>query len=202
MSRNGVMQIRLLLVVGLTVPLVVLVLATLVPSSKAQAPQVTATAFEAPVDVDTASLKGPRQPVFYRHDVHAGQYEIDCQYCHLNAEISPKPGIPTLYTCMTCHSIAGGTQESDKVEIQKVRQAYAAGTPIEWVEVHKLAPFVHFPHMIHVNAEEKFGFDCTQCHGQIDRSQQVDQFASLKMGWCLDCHIKNEVTTDCTACHF
>ncbi len=31
---------------------------------------------------DTAGLPGPRQPVFFRHDIHAGQYKIQCQYCH------------------------------------------------------------------------------------------------------------------------
>ena len=31
---------------------------------------------------DTGSLKGPRQPIFFRHDIHAGQYKIQCQYCH------------------------------------------------------------------------------------------------------------------------
>ncbi|MFQ5702414.1 MAG: cytochrome c3 family protein [Gemmatimonadales bacterium] len=196
------MKTRRLIAAGLLVPPVV-VLGIAVSGSRAQqAPQVTATAFEAPVEVDTASLKGPRQPIFFRHDVHAGQYEIDCQYCHVNAEISPKPGIPTLYTCMNCHSIVAGTQESEKAEIQKFKQAYSEGTPIEWIEVHELPPFVHFPHMIHVNAKEKYDFDCTQCHGQVDREPQVYQYSSLKMGWCLDCHLKNEVTTDCTACHF
>src|SRR5512134_3478785 len=33
------------------------------------------TRYEAPVDVDTAGLPGPRQPIFFRHDIHAGQYK-------------------------------------------------------------------------------------------------------------------------------
>jgi hypothetical protein len=31
---------------------------------------------------------------------------------------------------------------------------------------------------------------------------RVFQYSSLKMGWCLDCHRKNKVTMDCTACHY
>ena len=31
---------------------------------------------------DTARLRGPRQPIFFRHDLHAGQYKMTCQYCH------------------------------------------------------------------------------------------------------------------------
>ena len=40
---------------------------------------VTATAIAAG---DTSDLSGPRQPIFFRHDIHAGQYKIQCQYCH------------------------------------------------------------------------------------------------------------------------
>jgi hypothetical protein len=28
---------------------------------------------------DSARLRGPRQPVFFRHDIHAGQDKIQCQ---------------------------------------------------------------------------------------------------------------------------
>ena len=37
---------------------------------------------------DTSTLKGPRQPVFFRHDIHAGQYEITCQYCHYSVSVA------------------------------------------------------------------------------------------------------------------
>jgi len=36
----------------------------------------------APVQVDTGRLRGPRQPIFFRHDIHAGQYQMPCLYCH------------------------------------------------------------------------------------------------------------------------
>ena len=47
----------------------------------------------APVISDTGSLKGPRQPIFFRHDIHAGQFKIQCQYCHYSVNVSPEPGI-------------------------------------------------------------------------------------------------------------
>ena len=37
---------------------------------------------------DTGSLKGPRQPIFFRHDIHAGQYKMQCQYCHYSVAVS------------------------------------------------------------------------------------------------------------------
>ncbi len=152
--------------------------------------------FVAPVDVDTASLRGPRQPIFYRHDIHAGQYQMDCRYCHYSAEISSSPGMPTMSTCMGCHVIVG----AGNPEVQKLQQADAAGEPIEWVEVHKLPPFVHFPHMRHVNANPPV--TCQECHGPIETTIQVYDYSPMKMGWCLDCHNERGVTTDCTACHY
>ncbi|MBI4419697.1 MAG: cytochrome c3 family protein [Gemmatimonadetes bacterium] len=153
--------------------------------------------YVAPVDVDTARLGGPVQPVFYRHDVHAGQYKMDCRYCHYAVEVGPHPGMPTLETCMGCHLITG----SGNPEVQKIRDARFADPPqpIEWVKVHNLPPFVHFPHMRHVKAA---GITCQTCHGPIQEMARVYQYSSLKMGWCLDCHLKNKVTIDCTACHY
>ncbi len=188
-----------------------LVVATAVsPGTAQEAQQPEVTPYEAPVDVDTAGLPGPTQPIFYRHDIHAGQYEIDCQYCHINVEISIKPGLPSIASCMNCHQIVG----TGNPEVQKLREAFAEGRPIEWVEVHKLSQFVHFPHQRHVNSTVMEELDCETCHGQINRMPQVYQFASLKMGWCLDCHKEQQqkqleagvtgrpVSIDCSVCHY
>lgn len=172
-------------------------------------------AYTAPVDVDTAGLPGPRQPIFYRHDVHAGQYQIDCRYCHFSVETSSSAGLPTLSTCMGCHRTAG----LQNPEVQKLQQAFNSGQGVEWVEIHKLAPFVHFPHMRHVNSNlgdfrgKSVTEKCEVCHGPIRETVQVSQFSSLKMGWCVDCHIRAQqsaateaerkrVSRDCTVCHY
>jgi hypothetical protein len=164
------------------------------------AQQPAAAPFTAPEIRDTAGLKGPVQPVFFRHDVHAGQYQLDCKYCHYTAEFAPFPGIPTMKTCMGCHLIAGAAIP----EVQKVRQIATSNQVIEWVKVDHLPPFVHFPHMRHVKGETavKAQITCQTCHGQVERMARVYQVPSLKMGWCLDCHKKNKVTTDCSACHY
>lgn len=171
----------------------------------AQAPQPAVdTAYQAPVDVDTARLPGPRQPIFYRHDVHAGQYRMDCRYCHFAAEVSASPGMPTVQTCMGCHIIAG----AGNPEVQKLRDAWNERRPIEWVEIHVVAPFVRFPHNRHVRSDSGAFKQlepiqkCEECHGPVRRMAQVYQHASLKMGWCVDCHEQSQVSTDCTVCHY
>lgn len=206
--RNRALTMRFLLVAAPLIAVAAVLLMAGVPSGIAQdTPQDTAaadTAYEAPEIADTASLEGPRQPIFFRHDRHAGQYQIDCQYCHMYVETSPKPGIPSVSTCMNCHLIAG----TGIAEVDSVRAYDREGRVIEWVEIHKLAQFVHFPHQVHVNAEVDFEVVCEDCHGQVDRMVQIYQFAPLKMGWCLDCHkqkaeeFDTPVSTDCSVCHY
>jgi len=184
--------------------LVVLVIAFLAGRAESAPAQQNTSAFTAPVDVDTAGLPGPVQPILYRHDVHAGEYEMDCRYCHFAAETSSSPGLPTMSTCMGCHLLAGLANP----EVQKLREAWNEQRPIEWVEVHELAQFVRFPHNRHVNSKEGVFEDmtpvetCLECHGPVQEMPQVYQYASLKMGWCITCHQQSEVSTDCTACHY
>ena len=158
------------------------------------------TTFVAPEIKDTAALKGPRQPIFFRHDVHAGQYQLDCKYCHYSAEYAMWPGIPSMKTCMGYHLITG----SAIPQVQRLRQIALSDSVVPWIAVYNLPQFVHFPHMRHVAGPTvvKAGIKCQTCHGPVERMAQVYEYPPLKMGWCLDCHVKNKVSTDCTACHF
>lgn len=169
-----------------------LVLVAGVVASQDSAP---AQPYQAPRDLDTGALRGPEQPIFFRHDLHAGQYQMDCRYCHSFAEISTSPGLPSTAACMGCHMVV----RPESPEVQKLAAANAEGRPIAWVEVHDLPQFVHFPHQRHVVAG---AIACQECHGQVQEMARVWQVGSLKMGWCLDCHAQRGATTDCTACHY
>ena len=65
-----------------------------------------------------------------------------------------------------------------------VRDSYATGKPVEWVQVHKLPEYAHFNHSAHLTA----GVGCVSCHGRIDQMKVVGQQKPLSMGWCLECH--------------
>lgn len=150
---------------------------------------------------DTAMLKGPRQPIFFRHDVHAGQYKIQCQYCHYSVDDASEPGIPTLQTCMGCHFAIGGTDSTHRAEIRKVREAWNQQQPIPWVRIHQIARHAHFPHMRHVQAMGPNA--CGTCHGDVARMAQVYQVNKVNhMGFCITCHVERNVNRDCTACHY
>ncbi len=155
---------------------------------------------------DSGLLKGPRQPIFFRHDIHAGQFKIPCQYCHYAVAVSQEPGIPSIQTCMGCHSVIAGTDSSDRNEIQKLRQfwrdsADAAAPQLAWQRIHALPRHVRFPHMRHVKA---MGVNaCQTCHGDVARMPQVFQANSINhMGFCITCHVQRNVNRDCTACHY
>jgi hypothetical protein len=153
-----------------------------------------------PVISDTGALKGPRQPIFFRHDVHAGQERIPCLYCHYSATISSEPGIPALQTCGGCHFIVSGSTPTHQAQITKVREALASNHAPEWVRVHTLPAFVHFPHMRHLKV---LGTEsCNRCHGDVREMPQVYQVAPLTMGWCISCHVQRQVTRDCVVCHY
>jgi hypothetical protein len=130
--------------------------------------------------VTTDVLYSPKQPVAYSHAQHAGQLGIDCRYCHNTVEQAAFAAVPPTATCMNCHKIIGAKRDT----LLKVRESDATGDPIRWVKVHELPDYVYFNHSAHVTR----GVSCYDCHGRVDRMEQVTQVERLSMGWCLECH--------------
>ena len=122
----------------------------------------------------------PVQPVPYSHSLHAGQLGIDCRYCHSNVEKSGFANLPTAQTCMNCHSQV----KTDSPLLAVVRESYATGAPLPWVQIHELPDYVYFNHSVHVTR----GVSCVECHGRIDKMDVVEQAKPLTMGFCLECH--------------
>lgn len=148
---------------------------------------------------DTVEVEiGPEgQPIAFPHDTHAGDFEIDCQYCHFSAERSPNAGIPPVATCMGCHTFITGSERPE--EVTKLSGYWERGEAIPWNRIYKVADHVTFPHMRHIAAE----VDCASCHGdvaEIGVIQEVQQ--PLTMGWCVSCHIERDASRDCTVCHY
>ena len=130
----------------------------------------------------------PEQPVYFPHTLMAGKHDIDCRYCHTQAEKGPHAGIPPVSLCMNCHSEVQTKDSRGEVKesIQVILDHWEEKKPIQWVKVHDLADFVYFNHSRHLT--EKAGLDCVDCHGAVEKMDRVERVNSLKMGWCLDCH--------------
>ena len=130
----------------------------------------------------------PEQPIPFSHKLHAGQYEIDCQYCHTGVEIAKSANIPSVNICMNCHNQV----KTDSEYIQRLYSAQESGKPIEWVRVHNLPDLAYFNHSQHVKVGQ---IECQTCHGEIQEMEVVQQYAPLTMGWCIDCHRNTAVNT-------
>jgi mono/diheme cytochrome c family protein len=146
----------------------------------------------------------PTQPINYSHKLHAGQYEIDCNYCHTGVRKSKSANIPSPNICMNCHSNIKnvGGQPGISTEISKIYAAvdynpetgeYGNNTkPIEWVRIHNLPDLAYFNHSQHVAVAE---IECQTCHGPIQEMDVVYQYSNLTMGWCINCHRETDVNT-------
>jgi len=127
----------------------------------------------------------PDQPIWFSHKVHAGQNQIDCEYCHSTVNESRHAGIPSTAVCMNCHNVVKSGTQTGEVEIKKLLDSWENKQAIEWVQVHNLPDHVYFNHAQHVNAGKR---ECEECHGLVEEMDRVAQVEDLSMGWCLDCH--------------
>lgn len=179
----------------------------------------------------------PEQPIAFSHRLHAGEMGIDCRFCHWAADKSRHAGIPSNDVCMKCHQYVPASnnaiQHESKLasdegreprqivspELRKLFDAVGLGQDLQpdaektpeatqWVRVHKMPDYVYFDHRSHVAA----GVSCQQCHGPVESMEQVRQFSTLSMGWCVNCHRESNKTginghavnasLDCSTCHF
>ncbi len=147
-----------------------------------------------------ATRQGPVQPIFFSHVIHAGSYQIACQYCHAGARRSSAAGVPSVERCMGCHKIVAA---EGNPEVKKLHGYWERKEPIPWVRVFKVPEHAQFPHKPHVQA----GVQCQTCHGRIESMERVHAETGqsivndlmnlaliptkppkLTMGWCVECH--------------
>ena len=163
--------------------------------------------------------RAPRQPILFNHVIHAGSFQIPCQYCHADARRSEYAGLPSVERCLGCHKIIGA---QDNPEIAKIHEHAKRGQAIPWVRIYKLPEFTYFSHKPHV----RFGLECQTCHGPIERMRVVGADTGpklsddlvrllgfrppprpLSMGWCIECHREQNATRgskaplECVTCH-
>lgn len=62
--------------------------------------------------------------------------------------------------------------------------------PIDWVQIHKLPDHAYFNHAQHYNVG---GIECKNCHGEVEKMEEVYQYSPLTMGWCINCHRETKV---------
>jgi mono/diheme cytochrome c family protein len=144
--------------------------------------------------------QGPEQPIFFSHVIHAGSFQIACQYCHTGARRSSAAGLPSVERCMGCHKIVAA---DGNPEVKKLHGYWERQEPIPWVRIFKVPEHAQFVHKPHVQA----GVQCQTCHGRIEAMERVHAVTGqhilndlqnlalmpaaprkLTMGWCVECH--------------
>ena len=70
----------------------------------------------------------PDQPIPFSHKLHAGEYKIDCRYCHAGVDVSKHSSLPSLNVCMNCHRMV----KTDSPWIKKITSAYNENKPVVW----------------------------------------------------------------------
>ena len=147
-------------------------------------------------DADVELIPAGSQPIKFSHKVHAGDNQIDCQYCHIYARRSNSSGVPPVAICAGCHKMVG----TGLAEVQKVMKYWEEKKPIPWVKIHDVPDFVDYPHWKHINAKNETypdGVPCQKCHGDVEKMHVVEKGDPAfngdptfgQMGWCLSCHL-------------
>jgi hypothetical protein len=146
----------------------------------------------------------PTQPIAFSHRLHAGTMQIPCLYCHSGATKSRTAGVPSVQTCMNCHSVT----LPDSPRIKRIAELYRTGQPLPWERIHRLPDHVFFDHRPHVNG----GIACQTCHGPVQDMEVLTQEMSMRMSNCLGCHRDPHAALpagspiakgaeNCSACH-
>jgi len=140
-----------------------------------------------------AAATGPAQPLDFSHKLHAGDYQIECLYCHSGARRSTAAGIPSVQLCMGCHRMVA----TSKPEIARLAGYWEKKTPIRWTRVVKQPDYVFFNHRPHIAKE----IACQECHGPIQTMAEVRLDHKLNMDRCVGCHRQKGAPVDCYVCH-
>ncbi|MCP4374471.1 MAG: cytochrome c3 family protein [Deltaproteobacteria bacterium] len=141
------------------------------------------------------------QPIEFSHKTHVEKGEIPCEFCHIYARRSINSGAPVMACCFGCHRVIAGSDEDPKKAIKnqdaikKLLEFQPKGESIPWKKIHDVPDFVHFSHKRHIQV----GFDCTECHGEIDKHDVLStqtMITDLSMGWCMKCHREGRPAVD------
>jgi hypothetical protein len=135
------------------------------------------------------------QPIPFPHKTHIAKKAV-CTDCHESVEKGPIAGIPSVKTCMICHDQIA----TDRPLIKEVTSYRDKGIEIPWQRVYGFPHEAHvkFQHAPHIRAN----VDCKVCHGDVANQTVAERSVDHNMGFCVDCHRKNNASNDCLTCHY
>jgi len=136
------------------------------------------------------------QPILYNHKKHIEDAGLNCFDCHTRVLTHEKASIPNIEICKGCHE----QPMTESKEEKKVVGYIGKNQPIPWIQVHRVPDYAYFSHRRHVSIGK---VACLTCHGDVaGRTLPFSKpYLPINMAFCIDCHAKNHVNTDCATCH-
>lgn len=136
------------------------------------------------------------QPILYNHKKHIEDAGLTCFDCHPRVATHQKASIPNIDFCQNCHKEAMTNSKEEEKLVQYIRKQ----EQIPWVQVHRVPDYAYFSHRRHVMAGK---IACPECHGNVmEMTLPFSRPAvEINMKFCVRCHEKNRVNTDCATCH-
>ena len=137
----------------------------------------------------------PVQPFDFSHQIHLGKGAV-CTDCHAGVEQGPRAGLPSVNTCMICHSQIA----TDRPLIQQLTALSEKGLDLEWQRVYDYQPEAHvrFEHAPHIRAS----VECSTCHGNQAEQTVARRMVNMDMAFCVNCHKERKASNDCLTCHY
>ena len=138
----------------------------------------------------------PQQPIEFPHKTHIAKGIACTEYCHESVTKGPQAGLPSVNTCMICHSAIA----TDRPLIQQIAALSDKGLDLQWQRVYGYPNEAHvrFNHAPHIRAS----IDCSTCHGDVAHQTVAQRNVDLHMGFCVTCHRQKNASNECVTCHF
>jgi hypothetical protein len=136
------------------------------------------------------------QPIAFNHQIHVEGLELECNTCHEVYESGRHAGLPSLEICTGCHEEA----DPNLPETARIVELVEAGENDVFRKLFKLADHAFYSHRTHV---VQAGLKCESCHGEIAGTTAPPErpLRRISMEFCVDCHEREDVRSDCTTCH-
>jgi hypothetical protein len=136
------------------------------------------------------------QPFPFPHKIHVAN-KVGCtEYCHESVVEGPVAGLPSVKTCMICHSQIA----TERPLIKQIAAYEQKGIDLAWERVYDYSAHAHvrFNHAPHIRAK----IDCSTCHGNVAEQTVAQRVVDLNMGFCVNCHKAKNASNDCLTCHY
>lgn len=137
----------------------------------------------------------PQQPFPFSHQIHL-EKGLACTDCHEGVERGPRAGLPSINTCMICHSQIA----TERPLIQQLAKMQEQGLDLAWQRVYDYTREAHvrFEHAPHIKA----GTACATCHGNQAQQTVAVRAIDMDMAFCVNCHKQKQASNDCLTCHY